>query len=77
MINQTKDFITVSNDGIHVVALGQTQKRRFRANKVSNQLHSLEFVNFLKIDHNNCISFDMKGDSTIIQIENQYMKQVG
>ena len=40
-------------------------------------MHSLESVNFLKIEPNNCVSFDMKGDSTIIQIENQYMKKVG
>ena len=44
----------MSRDGIKVVALGSQQKRLL---KDSRMIHSLESVNFLKVDPQNYIVF--------------------
>lgn len=38
-------------------------------------LHSLESVNYLKIDPDNCVLFDFAGDNKEIAIQQQYKKQ--
>ena len=37
-------------------------------------LHSLESVNYLKIDPDNCVLFDFAGDKKEIGIQQQYKK---
>lgn len=49
--------------------------KRGHDNKVMMMLHSLESVNYLKIDPDNCVLFDFAGDKKEIAIQQQYKKE--
>jgi len=52
--------------------------RKIKTNSGNNKkmvmLHSLESVNYLKIDPDNCVLFDFAGDKKEIGIQQQYKK---
>jgi hypothetical protein len=59
LVSKTKDFVTLSNKGLHITALGKSEKRQFVNNAGKHlMIHSLESYNFLKCDRENCIFFD-------------------
>ena len=59
LLNKNNDFVTISRDGISVLALGSINNRTFLASdKERIMLHSLESLSYLKIDPTqNCIQF--------------------
>lgn len=58
LITAKHDFITLSKEGIKIIALG-TQGQRSLKDKDQKlvMLHSLESVNYLKVEKNNHILF--------------------
>ena len=77
LLNQNKDFITLSREGIHVIALGSTQQRNVKSKtRTKNgyrtsmiKLHSLESINFLKVAAENCVIFEFVGENKEISIQ--------
>jgi hypothetical protein len=58
LLESNKDFISINKDGIHVVSLGSNPRRPLEdGNGVMRMLHSLESMNFLKLDATNFINF--------------------
>lgn len=58
MLESSKDFLSVNKDGINVVALGSIPHRPIVDSLgIERMLHSLESMNFLKIDDENHINF--------------------
>ena len=52
------DYITINRDGISVIELGSAHRRSITSdNGDEHMLHSLESVNYLKIDPNNFLEF--------------------
>lgn len=69
LLNKDKDFVTLSADGIGVLALGRHPKRRLvSASKENLMIHSLESVNYLKIDVNNSLVFEFSGEQKVISV---------
>ena len=59
VIKGSKDFISVSNNGIFVLALGSMDKRAIKdRNGKEKMIHSLESYNYLKVADSNYLSFD-------------------
>lgn len=58
MLESSKDFLSVNKDGISVVALGSIPMRPIIDSLgIERMLHSLESMNFLKVDDDNHINF--------------------
>lgn len=63
LIQKSKDFITLSKNGLNLLALGKSDKRKFQNNIGKDlMIHSLESYNFLKCDKENCIFFQCQID---------------
>ena len=62
-----------------ILSLGSIEKRHLVDNKgVDRMLHSLESVNFLKVDKGNYIVFECaNGDERQISIQQEYFKGKG
>mgnify|MGYP000914740092 CR=1 FL=1 len=59
MVPQNKDFIHLNKDGVSIASLGDIDKRVLIGNDVNEKVcHSLESVNYLKVDPGNFIEFD-------------------
>ena len=59
MIEHSKDFIHLGREGIQVASLGDIDKRVLRGNDINEKVcHSLESINYLKVDPGNFVSFD-------------------
>lgn len=57
-MKESKDFISINKDGIHVIALGSNLRRPLLDGDGNDRMiHSLESVNFLKVDSENYIHF--------------------
>ena len=76
LLTKYKDFIHLNKSGMHVVSLGSQEKRAVKDNKkVDRMIHSLESVNFLKVDTSNYLVFDCaKSNKRVVSIEQEYMK---
>jgi hypothetical protein len=58
LLESSKDFISVNKDGINVVALGSIPHRPVVDSQgIDRMLHSLESMNFLKVDEDNHLNF--------------------
>lgn len=56
MIEKNNDFIHLSKEGIQVCSLGDIDKRVLRGNDLNEKVcHSLESINYLKVDPGNFI----------------------
>ena len=50
LLSNSKDYVTVSADGLSILALGNIQKRIFKTNEGNELLiHSLDSYNFLRL----------------------------
>ena len=57
-LKKNKDFVTFSSSGINVIALGQISNRNLVSLDGSQiKIHSLESLNFLKVDPLNMVMF--------------------
>lgn len=67
---KNKDFVTISKTGVNILALGSVEKRRvLDAQKNERIIHSLESVNFLKVDSDNYILFECADENRIVSIQ--------
>lgn len=59
MLDKSKDLITFSKAGMHVLSLGMKEKREVTDNEgFDRMIHSLESCNFLKLNKNNYLLFE-------------------
>lgn len=69
ILQKNNDFITFSKTGINVSALGSSQKRLLHDNQNNDMMvHSLESVDFLKVDPDNFILFECADTDRVISI---------
>lgn len=58
LLQDSKDFVTVSQKGIQVLALGNIHKRRIvTRNNQEMMIHSLDSQNYLRLDPGNFLVF--------------------
>ena len=58
MTNRNLDFVTLNREGINIIALGSVEKREIMdADGQERMLHSLQSVNYLKVDPENYLLF--------------------
>ena len=71
---QNKDFIHLNKDGISIASLGDIDKRVLIGNDINEKVcHSLESVNYLKVDPGNFIEFDCTDrENMIIKIQQKH-----
>ena len=76
LLHKNKDFITVNKQGMQVLCLGTVERRAIKdSDGIDRMIHSLESVNFLKLDKNNYVLFECaKPDMRIISIDQEYIK---
>jgi len=68
-MHKTYDYVTINTDGISLVNFGQGGGKREISKKGTGKLiHSLESMNYLKIDSKNFIHFDFAGAKKVISI---------
>lgn len=64
-----QDFLAISEKGITVLDLSPTPARRLKSNLGEDlKLHSLEAFNYLCIDPNNVILFDLTNENSEITV---------
>lgn len=69
MCQEKKEFIQLNKIGINVVSLSDIDKRVIKGNHTQELvLHSLESINYLKVDPGNFIEFDSETGDRIIKI---------
>ena len=75
MLTKTHDFITLNKSGLSIIALGAIEKK-----EVVNQsgqemlIHSLESVNYLKVDRKNFVLFKCAEEEKVIEIQQEFEK---
>ena len=76
LLGTNKDYITVNKQGMQVLSLGSTERRAIKDSQgFDRMIHSLESVNFLKLDSNNYVLFECaKPEARIISIDQEYIK---
>ena len=76
LLTKFKDFIHLNKSGMHVISLGSIEKRAVKDNKKLDwMIHSLESVNFLKVDTSNYLTFDCaKTGNRVVSIEQEFLK---
>lgn len=69
LLKNSGDFLKLSKAGAEIIGLGSAQKRGI-ADDLGNDriLHSLESVNYLKIDPDNFITFECADENKIISV---------
>ena len=64
LLRDAKDFIHINKEGMHVTSMGIVEKRALiDSNQIDRTLHSLESVNYLKVDKSNYIVFECADDN--------------
>ena len=75
MIDEKKDFVALSKAGLNVIALGAIDKRECRDEKGNERMiHSLESVNYLKVNKGNFVLFECADEDRVISIEQEFAK---
>jgi hypothetical protein len=75
MIEKNKDFITLSRAGISILALGDREKSKVRDSSGMDKIvHSIESLDFLKVDKNNMMLFECAEEDRIVSIYQEYQK---
>ena len=71
LLHGKKDFVKINLHGLYVLSLGTEQKRYFKDDQgTSKVMHSLESVNYMKIDRQNYLLFECsKGGERCITIQ--------
>lgn len=66
----------INRDGLSVISLGSEGKRSVKAqNGQEKMIHPLESTNYLKVEHDNYITFQFAGEKKIINILQQFNKK--
>ena len=75
LLQNRGDFLKLSKAGAEIIALGSEQKRMIVDDLGNDRiLHSLESVNYLKIDPDNFITFECADENKIISVYQEYSK---
>ena len=70
LLQKNNDFVTFNKQGLLVTALGSIQKRMIQDNEENDRMiHSLDSVDFLKVDPENYILFECADDEKVISVE--------
>jgi len=70
LVEGKKEFIHLNKEGINVTSLSDIDKRVIIGNEHQQKvLHSLESINYLKVDPGNFIEFDSETGDRIIKIQ--------
>jgi hypothetical protein len=72
-VDEKKEFIHLNKNGISVTSLSEIDKRIIEGN--DNQmkvLHSLESINYLRVDPGNFIEFDSETGDRVIRIQQKH-----
>ena len=77
LLQKNKDYVHLSKAGMWVLSMGSDEQRIIQdINGVDRMIHSLESVNFLKVDKNNFIVFECaKSSNRIVSINQEYVKK--
>ena len=68
-LSKNKDFVTINREGINVLSIGNHAKKSVKAdNGQDKMIHSLDSMNYLKIDAKNFILYEFANDHKIISI---------
>ena len=69
MVNNNHEFVHLNKNGISVASLSDCDKRLVLGNDSQQKIiHSLESVNYLKVDPGNFIEFDAESGERVIKI---------
>ena len=72
-LHKNLDYVTINRQGVSVIELGTEHKRCIYDDNGQKQLlHSLESVNYLKIDPKNFIEFSFAGQEKTLSVMNPY-----
>ena len=73
MLEKKMDFVTLSKSGINILALGSREKRMvIDAQGNQRMIHSLESVNFLKVDQQNSLLFECADENKIVSVQQEF-----
>ena len=76
LLQNRGDFLKLSKAGAEIIALGSMQKRELVDDLKNDRIvHSLESVNYLKIDPENFITFECADENKIISVYQEYEKE--
>ena len=69
MLKGRNDFLKLSKAGAEIIALGSEPRRNITDDLGNDHvLHSLESVNYLKIDPDNFVTFECADENRIISV---------
>lgn len=72
-LKSTSDYVTINKDGISLISLDCFDKRYIKsADGQEKMIHSIESVNYLKVDKDNFIYFDFSGEKKIVNVVQQF-----
>ena len=75
MLSDKKDFIALNKTGLNIIALGAIDKREvLDTNGSERMIHSLESVNYLKVNKGNFVLFSCADEDRVIAIEQEFEK---
>lgn len=75
MLSDKKDFVALNKTGLNIIALGAIDKREV-IDTTGNErmIHSLESVNYLKVNKGNFVLFSCADEDRVIAIEQEFEK---
>ena len=78
LLNANKDFVSFNKSGMSVLGLGSTEQRSIVDSAgMDRMVHSLESVNFLRLDSSNCLLFACTDPmKKVISIQQEYQKGI-
>jgi hypothetical protein len=71
LLKNASDFLKLSKNGAEILGLGRVPKRKVKDRQI---VHSLESVNYLKIDPDNFVLFECADQTRIISIVQEYSR---
>lgn len=73
LVEGNKEFVHLNKLGINITSLSEIDKRVIEGNDTQHKvLHSLESINYLKVDPGNFIEFDSETGDRIIRIQQKH-----
>jgi histidinol-phosphate/aromatic aminotransferase/cobyric acid decarboxylase-like protein len=76
MLSDKKDYVALSKAGLNIIALGAIDKREAKDEKGGERMvHSLESVNYLKVNKGNFVLFECADEDRVISIQQEFEKQ--
>jgi hypothetical protein len=70
LVDEKKEFVHLNKAGMTVASLADVDKRVLLGNDPQQKIiHSLESINYLKVDPGNFVEFDSETSDTTIKIK--------